>query len=47
MDDGFLRMYYTGQNAEGETAIGVAKMNASNEGEMVWERELANFALVA
>ncbi|KAL7567970.1 hypothetical protein ACA910_019678 [Epithemia clementina (nom. ined.)] len=44
MDDGSMRMYYTGQSARGETAIGVAKLTTESG---VWERELANFALVA
>lgn len=38
MDDGSQRMYYTGQGADGSTAIGVAKLSTdSNE----WEREQA------
>lgn len=38
-----MRMYYTGQSAKGETAIGVAKLTVESG---AWERELANFALV-
>ena len=44
MDDGTQRMYYTGQSADGSTAIGVAKLKAET---VQWERELANFALVS
>jgi len=38
LDDGSLRMYYTGEGADGQTAIGVAKsVDFSNN----WEREQA------
>merc|ERR1719296_196253 len=37
LDDGFFRMYYTGEGPDGETAIGVAKsVDLLN-----WEREQA------
>merc|ERR1712194_667994 len=37
LDDGFFRMYYTGENSDGQTAIGVAKsVDLLN-----WEREQA------
>jgi hypothetical protein len=43
MDDGAVRMYYTGQGKDGSTAIGVAKLStASNE----WVREQATFSFV-
>jgi predicted GH43/DUF377 family glycosyl hydrolase len=41
LDDGTQRMYYTGQNAQGHTAIGVAKLDG-NAGE--WVREHAAFS---
>jgi hypothetical protein len=41
MDDGTIRMYYTGQGKDGSTAIGVAKLSTtSNE----WVREQASFS---
>eukprot|EP00977_Amphora_coffeiformis_P012236 scaffold3028_cov174-Amphora_coffeaeformis.AAC.8 len=43
MDDGSLRMYYTGQGADGSTAVGVAKLAI---GAKQWEREQAVFSLV-
>lgn len=42
LDDGVLRMYYTGEGSNGETAIGVAK----SSGDLFhWEREQAGIAL--
>ena len=38
MDDGNMRLYYTGQGLNGSTAIGVAKLNAATG---LWEREQA------
>ena len=38
MDDGTLRIYYTGQGADGKTAIGVARKKEDGS----WEREQAN-----
>jgi len=38
MDDGTRRMYYTGQGADGKTAIGVARQKEDGS----WEREQAN-----
>ena len=40
MDDGSLRMYYTGQGTDGSTAVGVAKLAF---GAAEWEREQAAF----
>lgn len=40
MDDGSLRMYYTGQGSDGSTAVGVAKLALGAE---QWEREQAAF----
>lgn len=41
LDDGSIRMYYTGQGTDGSTAIGVAKFDTStNE----WVREQAEFS---
>ena len=37
-------MYYTGQNSEGETAIGVAKLSVESG---LWEREVASFAFAS
>ena len=37
LDDGFFRMYYTGENSDGQTAIGVAKSTDLK----VWDREQA------
>lgn len=37
LDDGFFRMYYTGEGADGETAVGVAKSLDLKS----WEREQA------
>lgn len=40
LDDGFFRMYYTGEGSDGQTAIGVAKsVNLQS-----WEREQAEVA---
>lgn len=39
LDDGSSRMYYTGQGANGSTAIGVAK----SVGDIEWTREQAQF----
>lgn len=44
MDDGTERMYYTGQGADGSTAIGVAKLSLEN-GKWSWTREQASFSL--
>jgi hypothetical protein len=38
MDDGAQRMYYTGQGADGSTAIGVAKLDTDSK---EWVREQA------
>jgi hypothetical protein len=48
LDDGTIRMYYTGQGADGSTAIGVAK-SSSYETNAAWVREQASitFATVA
>jgi hypothetical protein len=43
LDDGSMRMYYTGQGADGSTSIGVAKV-ASGEPMTQWAREQAEFA---
>lgn len=40
LDDGSLRMYYTGQGIDGSTAIGVAKFDSSTA---KWAREQAEF----
>jgi hypothetical protein len=42
MDDGSLRMYYTGQGEDGSTAIGVAKLEDGEEATN-WQREQATF----
>lgn len=42
MDDGSIRMYYTGVGKDGSTAIGVAKTNVDG----VFEREQAEFTFV-
>ena len=44
LDDGALRMYYTGQSSDGSTAIGVAKFDASTG---AWAREQAEFSFAA
>ena len=41
MDDGNVRMYYTGQGKDGSTAIGVAKLEAASA---EWAREQATFS---
>lgn len=46
MDDGSMRMYYTGQGLDGSTAIGVAKNDAA-AGEWVREQATFTFADVA
>lgn len=48
LDDGTIRMYYTGQGVDGSTAIGVAKL-LSYDTNAVWVREQASitFATVA
>jgi hypothetical protein len=43
MDDGSERMYYTGQGADGSTAVGVAKL-PYRAGPNAWIREQATFA---
>jgi predicted GH43/DUF377 family glycosyl hydrolase len=44
LDDGSMRMYYTGQNENGKTAIGVAK----SEGDIMnWKREQATLPFAA
>lgn len=42
LDDGFFRMYYTGEGPNGETAIGVAKSLDLK----TWEREQAALGFV-
>jgi hypothetical protein len=43
LDDGSMRMYYTGQGADGSTAIGVARVQ--NAADMtLWVREQAEFS---
>ena len=45
LDDGSMRMYYTGQGADGSTAIGVARVE--NAADMTkWVREQAEFSFV-
>lgn len=48
LDDGTIRMYYTGQGVDGNTAIGVAQLR-SYDSNAVWVREQASitFATVA
>ena len=48
LDDGTIRMYYTGQGVDGSTAIGVAQLR-SYDSNAVWVREQASitFATVA
>ena len=43
LDDGITRMYYVGQNADGSTAMGVAKTNDLNQ-EFVREQAQFSFA---
>lgn len=43
LDDGTMRMYYTGQGEGGSTAIGVAKVMAG-ESAVSWVREQAEFS---
>lgn len=43
MDDGAVRMYYTGQDVGGKTAIGVAKLS-NDEGPSHWVREQATIS---
>lgn len=47
MDDGRIRLYYTGQGKGGTTAIGVATTTAVDDGiaDLVFEREQAEFAM--
>ena len=45
LDDGSMRMYYTGQGVDGSTAIGVARVQNANE-MTKWAREQAEFAFV-
>ena len=42
LDDGTIRMYYTGHGKDGSTAIGVAKL-LSYETNASWVREQASF----
>ena len=42
LDDGSLRMYYTGQGKDGSTAVGVAKLSP---GESAWVREQATISI--
>ena len=45
LDDGYSRMYYSGQGPNGETAIGVAKCDAGEEcKEGSWSREQAQLS---
>lgn len=45
LDDGYSRMYYSGQGPNGETAIGVAKCDAGDEcKERSWTREQAQLS---
>lgn len=53
LDDGSIRMYYTGQGADGGTAIGVAKTSAATdensdivEGKRIFEREQAEITFL-
>jgi len=39
-----MRMYYTGQGADGSTAIGVAKLHAGDSMEWVREQATITFA---
>lgn len=43
LEDGTVRMYYTGQGKDGHTAIGVAKSNASGDPAGIFVREQAKF----
>ena len=43
LDDGTCRMYYTGQGADGSTAIGVAKLSVV-DGPAEWVREQAKLS---
>lgn len=43
LDDGSMRMYYTGQSADGSTAIGVARLQNATD-MTLWTREQAEFA---
>ncbi|GKZ00687.1 hypothetical protein MPSEU_001020800 [Mayamaea pseudoterrestris] len=46
IDDGSLRMYYTGQGPDGSTAIGVAKLvTGSSSGEWTREQATISFAI--
>ena len=44
LDDGSQRMYYTGQGADGSTAIGIAKFDDSVGR---WAREQAEFTFAS
>jgi predicted GH43/DUF377 family glycosyl hydrolase len=44
LDDGFFRMYYTGESEDGETAIGVAKAKALDLSNWVREQAELTFA---
>ena len=43
LDDGSMRMYYTGQGVDGSTAIGVARVQAGQD-LTTWSREQAEFS---
>jgi hypothetical protein len=43
LDDGAQRMYYVGQSANGNTAIGVARLDLNA---VTWTREQASFTFV-
>jgi len=47
LDDGSMRMYYTGQGGDGTTAIGTARLyvNDDEDSSATWKREQAEFAL--
>ena len=44
LDDGSVRMYYTGQGAEGHTSIGIAKADGAEGAKANFHREQASFS---
>ena len=44
LDDGTVRMYYTGQGKDGHTSIGIAKVDGSEGATAKFTREQAQFS---
>ena len=45
LDDGSVRMYYTGQGKDGHTSIGIAKADGAQGAKAKFAREQASFSI--